>query len=193
MFLFMSGNIAWGTGKTAREPTLAPLWSLGTWGRSDTQDGMSLRRNSRYRAKSEKVSVARACLTLGNPREWNSSRKNTGMGSYSRLQISCIGGGFFTVWATREAYRAKRDVQISWSARNTILVKAKYLKILDFSMRISSLLSEWKKQRIRNFRLNSEQMMYGHLGRDRSWYSGTPAAPVLGRMWVRSRQGHSGS
>ena len=45
---------------------------------------------------------------------WNSSGKNTGMGSDSllrgsswcrdRTQASCIAGRFFTVWSTREAY-----------------------------------------------------------------------------------------
>ena len=66
--------------------------------------------------------VAQSCLTLCDPTNCSppgssvhgtSPSKNTGVGSPSllrgssqpkdRTQVSCIAGGFFTIWATREA------------------------------------------------------------------------------------------
>ena len=62
------------------------------------------------------VKVAQSCLTLCDLMDcspWNSPGKNTGVGSLSlfqgifptrdQTQVSCIAGGFFTSWATREA------------------------------------------------------------------------------------------
>ena len=74
------------------------------------------------------VLVAQSCLTLSNPMDdslpgscpWNSPGNKSGVGCYSLLQgssqptdqtwVSCIAGGFFIIWATREApitYRIK--------------------------------------------------------------------------------------
>ena len=64
-----------------------------------------------------KVKVTRSCPTLCNPPglygPWNSPGQSTGVGSLSLLQeifptqglsqVSCIAGGFFTSWATKEA------------------------------------------------------------------------------------------
>ena len=59
-----------------------------------------------------KVRVTQSCPTLCDPMDfspWNSSGQNTGVGSLTFLQardqtqVSCIAGGFFTSWATREA------------------------------------------------------------------------------------------
>ena len=59
-----------------------------------------------------KVKVAQSCLTLsthGLYSLWDSPGQNMGVSSLSLLQeifptqISCIAGGFFTSWATREA------------------------------------------------------------------------------------------
>ena len=66
--------------------------------------------------------VAQSCPTLCNPMvcsppgssvQGDSAGKNTGVGCHAllqrssqprdRTQVSCIAGGFFTVWATREA------------------------------------------------------------------------------------------
>ena len=66
------------------------------------------------------VLVAQLCPTFGDLMEharllcpWNSPGKNTGVVSHSLFQgsawprdltqVSCIGGRFFTIWATREA------------------------------------------------------------------------------------------
>ena len=53
---------------------------------------------------------------------WESPGKNTGVGTHSLLQgifpdwdwirVSCIAGGFFTVWATREALLQETSIHI---------------------------------------------------------------------------------
>ena len=63
------------------------------------------------------VQVTQSCLTLrshGLYSPWNCPGQNPGVGSLSflqgifptrdRTQFSCIAGGFFTSWATREAH-----------------------------------------------------------------------------------------
>ena len=60
-----------------------------------------------------KVLAAQSYLTLCNPMDWSfcpwdSPDKNSGVSCHSLLHrnwtwVSCIAGGFFTIWATREA------------------------------------------------------------------------------------------
>ena len=67
--------------------------------------------NSSFPYKSE-VKFSQLCLTLYSP--WDSPGQNPGVGSLSLLQgiftthgltqVSCIAGGFFTSWTTRETY-----------------------------------------------------------------------------------------
>ena len=55
------------------------------------------------------------CSLRGSSCPWNSLSKNNGVGCHALLQgifptqgltqVSCIAGGFFTVWATREALK----------------------------------------------------------------------------------------
>ena len=55
------------------------------------------------------------CSLLGSSCPWNSLSKNNGVGCHALLQgifptqgltqVSCIAGGFFTVWTTREALK----------------------------------------------------------------------------------------
>ena len=69
--------------------------------------------------------VAQLCLTLWDPIDcslcpWNSSGKNTGVGSHSLLQgielgsswVSCIASKFFTFWTTKEALDPKKEVKV---------------------------------------------------------------------------------
>ena len=64
-----------------------------------------------------KVKVAQSCPTLCDPMDcsaWNSLGQNTGVGTFpfsrgssqprDRTQVSRIGGGFFTGWATGKSY-----------------------------------------------------------------------------------------
>ena len=72
---------------------------------------------SHYWAYTQKVKVAQSCLALWYPMDlypWDSPGQNTGVSScsFSRGSSwprdhtggSCIAGGFFTSWATREAH-----------------------------------------------------------------------------------------
>ena len=88
--------------------------SQSSWG-----DTLTTERGTRLQGlqkRAVKVSVAQSCLTLCDPMArflcpWNSPGKNTGVGSHSllqgmfhsrdRTQVSCIVGGFFTVWAIK--------------------------------------------------------------------------------------------
>ena len=65
--------------------------------------------------------LTQSCQTLfvmpGSTSSWDSPGKSTGMGCHSFLQgisrdqtpVSCIAGGFFTIWATREASNFARS------------------------------------------------------------------------------------
>ena len=62
---------------------------------------------------------------------WNPPGQNTGVGSLSRLQgfsqprdriqVSCIAGGFFTSWATREAEQWL-IIEINWEIPNILKI-----------------------------------------------------------------------
>ena len=64
---------------------------------------------------------------------WNSPGQNTEVGSHSLLQgivptqVSCIAGGFFTSWATREAHR-----DTEWKHRMTLLCSWEGLQGLSY-------------------------------------------------------------
>jgi len=72
-----------------------------------------------FKNENENLSVVSDSLRPhGLYSSWNSPGQNTGVGSRSllqgifptkdRTQVSCIAGGFFTSWATREAYIFKK-------------------------------------------------------------------------------------
>ena len=66
--------------------------------------------------KWSEMKVAQSCPTLCNPMDspWDSPAQNTGVGSHSLLQGSNPGSriadGFFTNWATREAWKENSNL-----------------------------------------------------------------------------------
>ena len=79
------------------------------------------------------VKVTQSCLTLwphGLYGPWNSPGQNTGMGSLSLEQeifpiqgSTCIAGGIFTSWTTREAHDLTNYCEQSWYWRNKFLTQ----------------------------------------------------------------------
>ena len=66
------------------------------------------------------------CSLLGSSVHGNSPGKNTGVGCHAlsrgysqprdQTQVSCVAGGFFTLWATREAQKIQYDIFLPyWS------------------------------------------------------------------------------